>query len=296
MSAAVISPPRCEVCDAALVQLQASLNAGRCRSCGLVSLLTKPSDEQIRALYDSPAGYAEYVAAARTESLQRRYALTLDRLSGLLASRPWRQVLFDVGAGDGAFLELATETGFDISGNEISAPARRLCEERLGIQLSDQVLEDQPGRDRFDAMTMWCVLAHVADPQMALEAVLRLLKPGGVLYFHTPTWCLIDTAGLALSRLSRGRFSQVTNRRIGPAHMRLYGEYSLTCLVRAVGFEVIDLRPKAAYSLQTQAYLQSMNVPRVVRAPLARGLDQLIDRDLFPRNVLVVYLRKPRAG
>lgn len=275
------------------MRLQASLNVGRCASCGLVSLVAKPSPEEMLALYASTSEYEQYVLAARSDALDRRYAVALDRLSSLLAGRPGAQVLFDVGAGAGAFLERATGRGFEVAGNEVSAPAIQLCYDRLGVGLSDQVLEDVPGRDCFDAVTMWCVLAHVRDPRSVLAAALRLLKPGGVLYFHTPRWCAIDNAGLGLARLSRGRLSHITQRRIGPAHMRLYSRSNLARLVTSVGFEVIDLRPKAAYSLRTEAYLRSLNVPRAARRPVARGLDLLIDQDLAPRNVLDAYLRKP---
>lgn len=286
----------CEICGAAKVtRVQASLNVGRCASCGLVSLVTQPSPAEMTALYSSTGDYEQYVAAARADALDRRYAVALDRLSALLAGRPGAQVLFDVGAGAGAFLERALARGFEVSGNEVSAPAIQLCYDRLGVRLSDRVLEEEPGRDRFDTMTMWCVLAHVGDPREALAAAFRLLKPGGVLYFHTPRWCAIDSAGLGLSRLSRGRLSQITRRRIGPAHMRLYSRSNLARLVTSVGFEVIDLRPKAAYSLQTEAYLRSLNVPRPARRPVARSLDVLIDRDFAPRNVLDAYLCKPPA-
>lgn len=296
MASGVVSPPRCEICGAEeILRLQSSLNVGRCAACGLVSLVTRPTAADLLALYSSTSAYEQYVSAARTDALDRRYAVALDRLTSLLAGRPGTPVLFDVGAGAGAFLERAMGRGFDVCGNEVSAPAIQLCYARLGVRLSDQVVEDQPGKDRFDAMTMWCVLAHVRDPRDVLAAALRLLKPGGVLYFHTPRWCAIDDAGLSLARLSRGRLSQITQRRIGPAHMRLYSRSNLARLVTSVGFEIIDLRPRAAYSLRTEAYLRSLNVPRAARRPVARGLDVLIDRDLFPRNVLDAYLRKPLA-
>lgn len=293
MASGVVSPPRCEICGADITPLHESLDVGRCASCGLVTLLAQPSAEELLTLYSSTSEYEQYVAAARSDALHRRYAVALDRLSSLLAGRPGQQVLFDVGAGAGAFLERALARGYEVTGNEVSEPAMELCSQRLGVRLSDQVLGEQPGQDRFDALTMWCVLAHVPDPREALTAALRLLKPGGVLYFHTPRWCAIDSAGLGLSRLSRGRLSQITRRRIGPAHMRLYSRSNLARLVTSVGFDIVDLRSKAAYSLQTEAYLRSLNVPRAACRPVARGVDLFIDRDLVPRNVLDVYLRKP---
>jgi len=289
--------PGCEIClSPDIVRVHDSLNVGRCSSCGLVSLIVKPSAEQVFALYSSTTDYENYVAAQRDDALDKRYAATLGRLQTLLSARPGQQVLFDVGAGAGAFLERAAKHGFDVCGNEISSPASQLCFEQHGIRLSNAVLEEESGQDRFDAMTMWCVLAHVTDPRAALAAALRLIKPGGVLYFQTPRWCAMDTAGLALCRITRGRLSLITNRRISLAHMRLYDRANLSQLVADVGFEVIHVRPKATYSLKTVSYLESLNFPQVTRQPLSRALDLLIDRNLFPRNVLEVYLRKPRPA
>ncbi|MCA1703558.1 MAG: class I SAM-dependent methyltransferase [Actinobacteria bacterium] len=244
-------------------------------------------------LYANDGHYETYVAAQRTDTLQERYSRILGRLTQMLAPNNHPHALFDVGAGAGAFLDAARSAGFDVLGNEISEPAIRMCYERYGIKLSNRELTDEPGVSRFDAITMWCVVAHVATPRDLLSDALRLLRPLGILYFQTPRWCLIDTLGLSLTRATRGRMSHITERRINAAHLRLYNQANLRSLLHSVGFEVLDLRSRCAYSLRTEAYLGSLRVPPKLHQPVACGCDRLIRSGAFFRNIFDVYARKP---
>lgn len=291
-------PARCELCDdtsmAVLhVSRRTGQQIGRCRSCRLVTVLNPLPQPSIRDLYNSDAGFRIYVEAQRVDGLRRRHQSTIRHLTELLARPPEDCTLFDVGAGAGEFLALARAAGFQVHGNEISEPAAKECFRRHGITLTTAELSEEPGADRVDAMTMWCVLAHVADPRRLLADAFRLVKPEGILYFHTPRWCMIDVAGLAATRITSGVLSHVTERRVNAAHMRLYDHRNLRRLLHAVGFEVMELRSVSGYSLQTASYLESMGVSRAVIRPLAYGLEGLIDKDLFVRNTLEVYARKP---
>jgi SAM-dependent methyltransferase len=236
--------------------------------------------------------YEAYLASQRTDSLRERRLRVLDRLRTLLPPERTPR-LFDVGAGAGDFLALARAGGFEVAGNEISAPAIEVCRKRHGIDLHPGDLRgiDRPGH--FDAITMWCVVAHVADPVALLEDALRLLRPGGLLYFHTPRWCAIDTTALALTKATAGRLAQVTDRRINSAHLRLFTAGNLAALLSRVGFDPLAVEPMAGYSLNTEAYLSSMRVPTPLHRPVAGVAEVLIRRGWFARNILDVYARKP---
>ncbi len=221
--------------------------------------------------------------------------VALRRLTELVTMERPRPRLFDVGAGAGDFLALAQAEGFDVTGNEISEPAIDICRERHGIELhhGDMAALDLDGD--FDAMTMWCVLAHVPNPVALLGDAFRLLRPGGVLYFHTPRWSAIDQIGIAALRATGGRVPHVMDRRINRAHRRLYGRHNLVALLTKVGFEPIAVNPMAGYSLNTRSYLTSMQVPALVCGPVANAVDVLVDRGWVPRNILDVYAAKPET-
>lgn len=268
------------------------LDVGRCRDCELVSVLNKPSPAQLVELYALTEGYEKYVAAKRSNDFSK-HEVCLRRLKELLVGGPDRSVIFDVGAGAGEFLAQARSHGFGVSGNEISAAARRMCYERQGILLQAEELTDDTRSNQLQVVTMWCVLAHVHDPQGLLADAYRLLEPGGVLYFQTPRWCAIDRLGLLESRLSRGAFSHITDRRINLGHLRLFSVENLSEMLTRVGFEIVEVTPRCEFGLNTISYLRSMEVPEPLRRPVAGALDLLIERQMFPRNILSVYARKP---
>jgi SAM-dependent methyltransferase len=242
-------------------------------------------------LGDEAAEYAKYLAGQRTGELRERHLMTLRRLGDLVASE--RPRLFDVGAGAGDFLSIAEAQGFETTGNEISKPAIDTCRERHGIELHHGDIAGLDLDCQFDAMTMWCVLAHVPDPLALLGDALRLLRPGGVLFFHTPRWSAIDQLGLLALRATGGRVSHVMDRRINGAHRRLYDRRNLTALLSKVGFTPVTAEPVVGYSLNTRAYLSSVQVPSAVQNPVANVVDALIGRGWVPRNILDVYAIKP---
>lgn len=288
----------CHICGASgnkqlYLSRRTGLGARRCAGCRLVAVQDDhPPQETLDPAVEAER-YADYLAAQRTDELRQRHLVALHRLTEHVVSP--RPRLFDVGAGGGDFLALARAEGFDVAGNEISKPAIDICRERHGIELhhGDMSALDLDGQ--FDAMTMWCVLAHVPDPRALLDDAFRLLRTGGVLYFHTPRWSAIDLVGLAALRVSGGRVSHVLDRRITRAHRRLYSRRNLVALLGKVGFEPIAAHPIAGYSLHTQSYLASMQVPVAVRVPVANAVDVLVDRGWVPRNILDVYAVKPKT-
>ncbi len=263
-----------------------------CSRCGCHWLANpKPADE-VTEFYDfDRAAYESYVNAKRHDTLDAAYAATLDRLSELIQSGG--KALFDVGAGAGEFLELARQHGFEPHGNEIAPGAIEMAKELTHIDLHAGDLSTIKGSNLYDAATMWCVLAHVSDPDDLLSEILRVLKPGGVLFLQTPRWSAMDTAGLAAARMSKGRMTRVLDRRVHGSHMVLNSRRGLTEQATRVGFEVIEARPLARYSLKTPAYLRSLGVPERAAKAAGRGLDVAVDRNLFFRNILDLYARKP---
>jgi 2-polyprenyl-3-methyl-5-hydroxy-6-metoxy-1,4-benzoquinol methylase len=288
----------CEGCESPDVVLlhrsrRHGLDVGRCRECGLTSVVQKPSAEQLAQLYDSARGYEQYVTSLNVKGLRQRHSHALRRIRLLLPPTAGTPCVFDVGAGQGDFLDRARISGFEVYGNEVSEPAAQLCAERHGIHLVPKELRDVSDSGSFDAVTMWCVIAHVNDPYELLEHSLRILKPGGILYLHTPRWCLIDTVGLAATRCTRGLVSHITDRRINAAHLRLYTAANLTEMILSAGFEMINITPTVGYSLRTQAYYEGMGIPAWLHRPLSYPVDRLIERRLFVRNILDVYAQKP---
>lgn len=287
---------RCEVCGADRVRrLRRSeahgFDVARCDDCKMVWAVNAPPPDVTHASYVDGGDPTPYTESQRGDDALRGEVLR--HLRTLLDSRPGTPTLFDVGAGVGDFLVQARDDGFEPTGNELSEEVVQFAYHRHGFRLSlDSLAAQTPAS--VDVVTMWCVLAHVPDPQTFLEEALRMVRPGGILFLRTPRWCALDTMGIVAAKVSGERLPQLADRRVTPAHLHLYNEDSLHRLLTEVGFVDIELHPTCHYPFTTDVYLDStLPGKRAIRA-LSAGLDRLIEGDRFIRNALLVYARRPR--
>jgi 2-polyprenyl-3-methyl-5-hydroxy-6-metoxy-1,4-benzoquinol methylase len=263
-----------------------------CRRCGLRFLRDRLSLESVVNDYDLDLErYASFADITRPEVIDSSHAAVLDRLSALVGDSS-RRSLFDVGAGDGGFLAMARDAGFEPHGNELSSGAIEMAKARNDIDLLKGDLSTLDA-GKHDAVTLWCVLAHVPDGDTLLNDVRGVLKPGGVMFLQTPRWSGMDGLGMAAHDATRGHGSLITDRRMAMHHMSLHTVDSMRITLERLGWEVIAIEPKVRYSLTTSSYLQSLGVSEKWAERATRPINALVDKGWFFRNILDVYARVP---
>ena len=264
-----------------------------CRSCGLRAVRDRQTPEYYATLkYDGDvASFETWASTLRADRLASRHREALARLTELVDVR--HPSLFDVGAGDGDFLATAQRAGFRPHGNELWPGAIERARELRGIELLQGELRHLQDPGSHDVVTMWCVLAHVPDEDDLLRRVRMILKPGGILILQTPRYSMLDTIAMALHDLSRGRWTRVSDRRLADHHMSLHTEKSIRHLLNRHGFEVMTVEARARWGFTTEAYMESMRLPRPIALIATKVVDALVERDWFFRNALDVYARRP---
>jgi ubiquinone/menaquinone biosynthesis C-methylase UbiE len=156
----------------------------------------------VRAYYRS--GYGSCIAPGCEgyyveSSLGLAFAKTkLDSILRYRALRPGDKVL-EVGCGFGSFVLACTEAGYDAVGLDPNELGERMPVSVLEIARSRM----SPGSDRlvagygenlpfaaetFDVVALFQVLEHVRDPRHVLQDAYRVLKRGGMIYFHSPNY------------------------------------------------------------------------------------------------------------
>jgi SAM-dependent methyltransferase len=157
----------------------------------------------------------------------------LERIAALLPPSGGERRLLDIGCAYGPFLAAARGGGFSPLGLDPAGDAVRYVRERLGIPASRGFFPDAtaeiPG-GAFDAVCLWYVLEHFAAPGAALDEINRLLKPGGVLAFSTPSFSGIS------GRFSPKRFLEKSP----PDHWTIWTPGCCGKLLTKFGFTVAD--------------------------------------------------------
>lgn len=207
----------------------------RCTDCGLEFVSPRLSfDELADKVYSDnylpKRGEASWRSTDAIHTFLQQLA-SLERLCGGPGS------ILDVGCGNGAFLDLAREHGWQISGADIilSPDARELHCPLWEGRLKDIDL----GGAAFDVVRLNHVLEHTQDPLKELKICRRLLEPNGVLFLSVP-----NIAGLSPRLKSlQSRLHLKSNRWRHYAamhHLFFFSPATLRLLVERAGFRVLE--------------------------------------------------------
>lgn len=92
--------------------------------------------------------------------------------------------VYDIGCGDGEFLAACSRWGFEVYGCEPMERPRNQAIQRLGCGIDVQPFSHEPLR-RYNVITAWQVVEHIADPSALLKTAMEHLAPHGVLAIST---------------------------------------------------------------------------------------------------------------
>ena len=225
--------------------------------------------------------------------LTRRQGV-LQELVQQLGSTSLPLAVYDVGAGSGAFLALAKERGFSVSGNELSSSSINLIDETFGFKIEKGNFEEKNYVSELEAVTLFCVLAHSVSPSNLLESIHKSLRPGGVCYLHTPRLCLIDLVGIFGFIISKGKLDQLLFRRVGGDHRRIYSRKAMKMILQQAGFQNFKINALIGYGLKKEKYFESLGLSLGVSKILGNTVQVLSIINLLPRNVFEIYAYKPK--
>lgn len=163
-----------------------------CRQCGLMYAdpRIRPADQDVVKDYDpNVTGDPEAYDPGRYDKERfqvRDYSDTRQYLASLY---PGRGKLIELGCGMGFLLKTFADDGWDVTGIEPDRGFCRFMEEGLGLKAIPAILEESGIADEsVDVVIMLHVIEHVPDPLATLQAIFRVLKPGGHLVMETPRY------------------------------------------------------------------------------------------------------------
>jgi SAM-dependent methyltransferase len=224
-----------------------------CTACGLWQTDPLPTQDELRTLYERHynfGGEGETGSAwARLRAMflaSPLYRLLL-RLDGDVSFHARRGAgrLLDVGCNEGRGLAMYAANGFQAEGLELNRVAAEAAR-RKGFVV-------------YDVVVLSNVLEHALHPRGMLQAIRRVMAPGGAL------WISLPNAASAL----RERFGSDWINWHVPFHITHFDAARLSTLLRDTGFEVVATRSvtPALWWAQSQIARDFPDAPRRQREP-----------------------------
>ena len=192
-----------------------------CDSCGFISQQNTLLDEELTQCYEEESYVVEN--SRFMEYLMFLYYHIARRLNKSRGKRIW-----DIGAGDGAYLAYAKRRGWQVCGSDISRYARKLALVKRQIEVISMEETGELPDKYFDRISLYNVLEHIKDPAGLLSLIKRKLKDNGTCVIMIP---VVDSWEQAVFK---GRSAWVS----APYHLSMYSEHTMRKLAENNGFEI----------------------------------------------------------
>jgi 2-polyprenyl-3-methyl-5-hydroxy-6-metoxy-1,4-benzoquinol methylase len=223
----------CPICGSEAFRVygqKQALRLVRCDECSMIFATPVPADYLSGRFYDQ-SGAEYYVSAAKLES---DYApVRFERELKLFRKYCPGGAILDVGCSSGAFLHQLKERfpkSYEGAGTDASGPALEYARSRGVIVHHGDFLQQTFGERKFDAVTLWAVLEHLANPRAFLQRAWTLLNPGGLCFVLVPN---MDSLAF--------RILGLRYRYVYPQHLNYFTKKTLTRLA-ADRFNILQSR------------------------------------------------------
>ncbi len=196
-------------------------------------LRTVPVPDHVDRYYDT-ANYISHTDSKVTLTdqlyqLVKRYSLKKkERL--LLKYLLSKTSVLDYGAGTGAFVEYLQNKGWKAQGIEPNNKARMLANAK-GVKLHSKL--EQLNGHQFKVITLWHVLEHLPDLDLALESLTDLLSDNGKMIIAVPNFKSFDA----------NYYKEYWAAFDVPRHLWHFSRPSLTRLFENKGYTLQDVKP-----------------------------------------------------
>jgi 2-polyprenyl-3-methyl-5-hydroxy-6-metoxy-1,4-benzoquinol methylase len=227
----------------------------QCAQCGLTYLNPRPSSSEINGYNQSmwerwsvSDESQEHIGSGQTARITYR-----EMLRDLSALMPQKGSLLEIGIGQGGFLKVFQDDGWNVFGIDISDECVAYTKSKHGIEnvIVADLLNANYIDNQFDVVVMNHLIEHLPNPQIYLAEIHRILKPTGILCISTPN---IDS-------LSAAVFRQYWQALLVPLHLTVFSPKTLTKMLNNSNYSVINV---SHFSRTTNTYIFLRSVSCIV--------------------------------
>lgn len=231
----------------------------RCAVCGHVQVLPRPTEEEDRLFYDENLQDKHRKKEINYEKIRINNLFDTDRHVRLIQSlrKDINSTILDIGAGYGFFVnELYNNRYKNVFGIEISKERREIAIDYGMVPIVDFDV-NKPDRDigKFDVVTLFHVLEHMAAPIIFLNNILNLIKPDGILICEVPN----------IRELLLGNSTEYNDFYWIRAHLNYFSRETLYRCIKSAGFNNVNILYEQRYGLINLCNWLSTGKPQIER-------------------------------
>lgn len=141
--------------------------------------------------------------------------------------------ILDAGSGIGSFVNEMKQHGWEATGLEPDADARKVAKEQYGLELADTEQFYQLPAGHFDAITLWHVLEHVHYLSNYIQQLKNLLKDNGKLFIAVPNYTSADA----------NMYKEYWAAYDVPRHLYHFSPRSMQVLMERNGLKILQYKP-----------------------------------------------------
>ncbi len=202
----------------------------KCNNCGHCVADLDAESLDLKDIYSenyfSGDEYADYLRDRRVFEKQFQ-----DRLYEVKRFHPSGD-LIEIGCAYGFFLTVAQENyrarGFDIAAGPVAHAREHLGVDAYCADFVDAALEPES----VDVVVMWDTIEHLPRPDLTIDKVVRVLRPGGFLLLTTG-----DIESL-MARMRREKWRLIHP----PTHIHYFSRRTMRGMLERVGLRVVETR------------------------------------------------------
>jgi len=219
------NPPDCPLCGSGTHPYFS--NTDYILECGKCGAIVDTRSSLDRTYYEKER--APHIDQEKISTRERNVSQRVNLIKALLNKK---SSILDVGCGEGLFLKEIKGLVRNVTGLEPTEFYADYARKELKIDVRQGVIENTDfSEGSFDIITMFHVLEHFNDPDIALEKIYSWLRPGGSLVIEVPD----ITSPYA-------RYKRLAWELIIPEHRFHFTERSLTGLLFKHSFIPVIIR------------------------------------------------------
>ncbi len=225
---------RCKLCEGKMqfIFKANGCKLSKCEKCNFVQVVHADKIP----VYKYEMNYFTSSKYKDDSALQKEHARRKKMLMKYCNKESW---ILDYGCASGEFVHFVSDV-YKAEGCDISADAIAIAREKY-TDIHDRfwcvVKQDHIARE-YDAVCLWDVIEHVADPYESLSNLKKIIKDDGYLFISTPN------IGAVFARMLKSKWPFMTP----PEHLSFFSYKSIRRLAGILGMEIVEWSSKGKWA------------------------------------------------